>query len=78
MWHGCLEGDELRAAWLTEVAALSGLPAFRPGGLSFRAGREAQIDALADAVEEHLDLDAIFELASAGPPPQPVLRSRLD
>jgi adenosylcobyric acid synthase len=78
MWHGCLEGDELRAAWLTEVAALSGLPAFRPGGLSFRAGREAQIDALADAVEEHLDLDAILELASAGPPPQPVLRSRLD
>jgi len=77
MWHGCLEGDELRAAWLTEVAALAGMSAFRPDGLGFRAAREAQIDALADAVERHLDLDRLLDLAFAGPPSLPVLRGQL-
>ena len=57
MWHGSLEGDELRRAWLAEVAAGAGVTSFDAGTVSFAAQREAQIDALADAVEEHLDLD---------------------
>jgi adenosylcobyric acid synthase len=78
MWHGCLEGDDLRAAWLSEVAELAGMPELRPGRVSFRVCREAQIDALADAVEEHLGLDRVLDLASAGPVPLPVLRGHLD
>ncbi|MBM6404187.1 cobyric acid synthase [Phycicoccus sp. CSK15P-2] len=65
IWHGTLEGDAFRRAWLAEVAAASGsrwvADASAPG---FGARREAMVDALADAVEEHLDLDAITSLAS--------------
>jgi adenosylcobyric acid synthase len=78
MWHGSLEGDELRGAWLTEVASAAGVTGFRPGGVDFGAAREAQIDVLADAVEQHLDLDRLLDLALAGPPPLPVLRGHLD
>ena len=77
MWHGALEGDELRAAWLAEAASAAGVTGFAPGAVSFGAAREAQIDALADAVEEHLDVDRLLDLALAGPPPLPVLRGRL-
>jgi adenosylcobyric acid synthase len=77
MWHGSLEGDDLRAAWLREVAGLVDVPGFEPGGLSFPALREAQIDRLADAVEEHLDVPAILDLVTSGAPPLPVVRGGL-
>ncbi len=67
MWHGALEGDEFRRAWLNEIAARIGHP-WRPtpGALGYSARREAMIERLADAVEEHLDLDALLALAKAG------------
>jgi adenosylcobyric acid synthase len=68
MWHGSLEGDALRRAWVTEAAALLGRPGFRPGAVSFPAAREQRIDALADAVEEHLDMDAVLRLVEQGAP----------
>jgi adenosylcobyric acid synthase len=77
MWHGSLEGDDLRAAWLREVAELVDAPGFVPGGLSFAALREAQIDRLADAVEEHLDVEAVLDLISSGAPPLPVVTGGL-
>jgi len=67
MWHGSLEGDALRRAWLREVG---GEP---DGTVSFAAVREARIDAIADAVEEHLDVPALLELACSGPGPLPVV-----
>ena len=67
MWHGCLEGDEFRAAWLTTVAEQAGIASFRAGSVSFAAAREARIDAIADAVEDHLDLEAILALVEHGP-----------
>jgi adenosylcobyric acid synthase len=67
MWHGCLEGDRFRAAWVREVAALAGRDGVRPGTLSFARAREARIDAVADALEEHLDLDAVLTLVEDGP-----------
>ena len=73
MWHGSLEGDELRRAWLAEVATGAGLTSFTPGTVSFAAQREAQIDALADAVEQHLDLDRVLDLAVDGAPALPVV-----
>ncbi len=47
MWHGSLEGDAFRTAFLAEVARLRGLP-WRPSGVSFPAARERRIDLLAD------------------------------
>jgi adenosylcobyric acid synthase len=68
MWHGSLEGDALRRAWVTEAAAVRGWSEFRPGEVSFPAAREKRIDALADAVEEHLDMETVVRLAEKGAP----------
>ncbi|MGH3358594.1 MAG: cobyric acid synthase [Nocardioidaceae bacterium] len=74
MWHGSLEGDEFRRAWLNEVAALVGRTGYRPSAeVSFGAAREARIDALADALETHVDLDAVLGLIENGVPELPVL-----
>ncbi|NUR05670.1 MAG: cobyric acid synthase, partial [Nocardioidaceae bacterium] len=67
MWHGSLEGDAFRRAWLRSVGA-------EPDEeVSFPARREARLDALADALEEHLDVDALLDLAHRGPGPLPVV-----
>uniref|UniRef100_UPI00161143E1 cobyric acid synthase n=1 Tax=Microlunatus antarcticus TaxID=53388 RepID=UPI00161143E1 len=61
VWHGALENDAFRRAWLVEVAAAAGsswTPA--PDAVAYGARREAMIDTLADAVEEHLDLDLLL------------------
>ena len=77
MWHGSLEGDDLRRTWLAEVAGRLGVP-FTAGTQSFAAAREARIDALADAMEEHLDLDALLDLVASGAPRgRPVVRGGL-
>ena len=62
MWHGSLEGDELRGAFL--AAALGR----RPSGVSFAAARERRLDLLGDLVEQHLDVEALLGLARAGAP----------
>jgi adenosylcobyric acid synthase len=64
MWHGSLEGDAFRRAWLSEVADLLGRD-LTPGAHSFADLREARLETLADAVEEHLDVDALLALATA-------------
>ncbi|ROR90268.1 cobyric acid synthase [Nocardioides aurantiacus] len=67
MWHGSLEGDAFRQAFLGEVAqALGGSRA--PSTVSFPASRERRLDLLGDLVEEHLDVDALLALALDGPP----------
>jgi len=64
IWHGTLESDGFRQAWLSEVAAAAGSAwAPDPGAAPFAARREAMIDRLADAVTEHLDLDHLLEVA---------------
>lgn len=62
MWHGVLEGDAFRAAFLRETLGLE------PSGVSFPAARERRLDLLGDLVEQHLDLAALLELVDAGPP----------
>ncbi len=69
MWHGCLEGDVFRAAWLRAAAAAAGRDGLAVGTTSFAAARESRIDAIADALEEHLDLDAVLRLVEHGAPP---------
>ncbi|MCW2810092.1 MAG: hypothetical protein JWP61_550 [Friedmanniella sp.] len=57
MWHGSLESDEFRRAWLREVAATAGSTwTPEPGAAAYGARREAMIETLADAVDEHVDL----------------------
>ena len=63
MWHGSLEGDELRGAFL--AAALGRVPS----GVSFAAARERRFDLLGDLVERHLDVEALLRLARTGAQP---------
>jgi adenosylcobyric acid synthase len=68
LWHGALEHDEFRRAWLGEVAAQSGRTGFSPRpGTCFAELRTARLDLLADAVEQHLDTDALLRLIEYGP-----------
>ena len=67
MWHGSLESDDFRAAFLSEVAAAAGRSR-APSGVSFAAAREARLDLLADLLEQHADADALLELLSGGAP----------
>ncbi|MDQ4085033.1 MAG: cobyric acid synthase [Actinomycetota bacterium] len=70
LWHGALENDEFRRAWLTEVADQAGRTDWSPpADTSFTGLRVARLDLLADAVEEHLDTAALLTLVEKGPPP---------
>jgi adenosylcobyric acid synthase len=68
LWHGCLEADSFRQAFLREVAGAFGRERV-PSTVSFAAQRQARLDLLADLVETHLDLDALVDLATQGVPP---------
>ena len=49
------------------VSAAAGA-AYEPGDVSFAALRERRLDLLGDLAEEHLDLDALLDLAQSGVP----------
>ena len=65
--HGLFEQDGFRATFLTEVGRRRS-KTFVPSGVSFPAAREAQFDRLADLLEAHLDLAALFSLVESGSP----------
>jgi adenosylcobyric acid synthase len=67
IWHGALEEDSFRRAFLREVAAASGIDFVPDPGTSFAAEREKQLDALGDAVEAYVDTDALWRLIEEGP-----------
>ncbi|MBF8186067.1 cobyric acid synthase [Nonomuraea sp. K274] len=72
-WHGALENDGFRRAFLADVAERAGR-AFTPApGTDFARLREDRLDALGDLVERHLDTDALLHLIQHGPPNVPVL-----
>jgi adenosylcobyric acid synthase len=62
MWHGSLEGDELRGAFLATALGRA------PSGVRFAAAREHRFDTLAGLVERHLDIDGLLALARSGAP----------
>lgn len=72
-WHGALENDGFRRAFLAEVAALAGRDFVPDPEVSFAALREERLDALGDLVERHLDTDALLRLIERGAPEVPVL-----
>jgi adenosylcobyric acid synthase len=77
-WHGVLENDEFRRAFLAEVAALAGRDFTPAPDTDFAAVREARLDALGDLVAGHLDTAALIRLIEDGPPPGlPTLHSAL-
>lgn len=73
MWHGSLESDGFRQAYLGEVAERGGRTR-EPSGVAFAAARERRLDLLGDLAEEHLDLDALLALARDGAPAMPSLQ----
>jgi adenosylcobyric acid synthase len=68
-WHGALENDEFRRAFLAEVATLAGRDFTPAPGTDFAAVREARLDVLGDLVAGHLDTAALSRLIVAGPAP---------
>ena len=68
-WHGALENNDFRRAFLTEVAALAGRDFTPAPGTDFAAVREARLDALGDLVAGYLDTAALSALIEHGPPP---------
>ncbi|WP_204074860.1 cobyric acid synthase [Planotetraspora phitsanulokensis] len=68
-WHGALENDAFRRAFLAEVASMAGKDDFSPApGVSFSALRERQLDALGDMIERYVDTDALLALIEKGVP----------
>ncbi|MDQ3251411.1 MAG: cobyric acid synthase [Actinomycetota bacterium] len=73
-WHGILESDGFRRALLLWVAGERGLD-WSPGGVSFAAAREAQLEKLGDLVADHVDREALLKLIySSTPRSLPVVR----
>jgi adenosylcobyric acid synthase len=67
-WHGAMENDGFRRAFLRDVAEQSGRDFTPASDVCFQALREATLDALGDLVEEHLDTDAVWRIIEGGAP----------
>lgn len=78
--HGLMESDDFRRAWLREVARRAGRTGFVAAeATSVAAVRSAQLDLLADLMEQHLDTSLLEELITEGAPgAMPTLSSSLD
>jgi adenosylcobyric acid synthase len=67
-WHGALENDGFRRAFLTEVARIAGRRFVVAPDTDFAAVREARLDALGELIAEHADTDALWRLIEDGAP----------
>jgi adenosylcobyric acid synthase len=67
-WHGTLENDAFRRAFLTDVADLAGRKFSPAPDTSFAAVRQAHLDVMGDLVAAHLDTAALIRLIENGPP----------
>jgi adenosylcobyric acid synthase len=67
-WHGALENDDFRRAFLREIAALAGRRFVPAPDTDFAAVREARLDRLGDLIAEHADTDALWRLIESGAP----------
>jgi adenosylcobyric acid synthase len=61
MVHGSLEDDGIRALYLADALGVE-------SKASFPEARERRLDRLAELVEEHLDVEALLDLATHGAP----------
>lgn len=76
-WHGLLDNDDFRRAWLIRVAAAAGRDGFVVADTDVSARRDAQLDTIADLLASHLDVDAVLGLLDGPPPRRPRIASRL-
>ena len=67
-WHGSLESDAFRRAFLRRVAEASGRAFVPAPDTRFGELREEQLDRLGDLIEEHADTDALLRLIEGGVP----------
>jgi adenosylcobyric acid synthase len=58
--HGLFDNGPWRRAWLNRLRQQRGLKALPTGVANYREQREIMLDALADAVEPHLDLSPVL------------------
>jgi adenosylcobyric acid synthase len=77
-WHGLFDNDDFRRLWLTGAAAAAGRDGFVVAdNVDVAARRDAQLDAMADILAAHLDIDGVTALLDGGPPPRPTLVAAL-
>jgi adenosylcobyric acid synthase len=67
-WHGSLESDGFRRAFLLRVAEAARRHFVPAPDTRFSALREEQLDRLGDLIEEHADTDALLRLIESGAP----------
>jgi adenosylcobyric acid synthase len=67
-WHGALESDGFRRAFLRAVADRAGRDFTPAPDTEVAALRAARLDTLADLVADHLDTAALSRLVEGGPP----------
>ncbi|GAB3214000.1 cobyric acid synthase [Marinactinospora thermotolerans] len=67
-WHGALENDGFRRAFLADVAGRAGRAFVCAPDTDFAAERAARLDALGDLVEQNVDTDALWRLIETGAP----------
>jgi adenosylcobyric acid synthase len=77
-WHGLLDNDDFRRAWLTFVADAAGRGGFVVADdVNVVARRDAQLDLIAELLAAHLDVDAFLGLLDGPPPHRPYVASAL-
>ena len=78
-WHGLFDNDDVRRQWLTDAATAADRRGFVVADdVDVTGRRDAQLDAMADLLAEHLDLDAVTDLLTGGAPARPVITSHLE
>lgn len=77
-WHGLMDNDDVRRRWLTDAARAAGRDDFEVADdVDVTARRDAQLDLMADLLEQHVDVEALQRLLDEGPPQRPVISSTL-
>lgn len=77
-WHGALENDAFRRAFLTEVARAAGRDFTPDPATCFADLRRSRLDELADLVAGNLDTGAVRALIEEGAPPDlPIIGHQL-
>ncbi len=66
-WHGIMESDPFRGAFLRWVARERGLD-WEPGDEPFAAAREGRLQKLGDLIVENVDREALLRLVEDGAP----------
>ena len=77
-WHGLLDNDVFRRAWLVEVAEAAGRSGFVVADdINVVQRRDAQLQLMADLLTAHLDVEAVMGLLEGDSPRRPYLVSGL-